>query len=63
MALERDYEAERLGRIDLLLVEAKQMVGKVALDRSVSERLRTRLGGEALKEWGLEWLTHPRRFP
>lgn len=36
MALERDYEAERLARIDLLLVEARQAVGKVALDHSVS---------------------------
>jgi hypothetical protein len=63
MALERDYEAERLGRIDLLLVEGTQPVGKVALDRSVSERLGTRWGGEALKEWDLEWLTHRRRFP
>jgi hypothetical protein len=64
MAPERDYQAERLARIDLLLVEARQTVGKMALDRSVSEslRLRTRLG-EALKELGLESSTHPRRLP
>jgi hypothetical protein len=62
MALERDYEAERLARIDLLLVEARQAVGKVPLDHSVSESVRTRLG-EALKELGLESLTPPRRLP
>jgi hypothetical protein len=61
MALDRDYEAERLARIDLLLVEARQAVGAVALDHSVSESVRTRLG-EALKELGLESLSPPRRL-
>jgi hypothetical protein len=62
MALERDYEAERLARIDLLLVEARQAVGTLALDHSVSESMRRRLG-EALKELGLESLSHARRLP
>jgi hypothetical protein len=57
MAPERDYQAERLARIELLIVEARQMVGRVALDRSVSESLRTRLG-EALKELGLKSSTN-----
>jgi hypothetical protein len=61
MALERDYETERLARIDLLLVEARQAVGKSALDHSVSESLRRRLG-EALKELGFESLLHARRL-
>jgi hypothetical protein len=52
MAPERDYNAERLARIELLMAEARQALATIALDPSASENLRARLN-EALEELGV----------
>jgi hypothetical protein len=52
MSPERDYNAERLARIELLMAEARQALATIALDPSASESLRARLN-EALEELGV----------
>jgi hypothetical protein len=52
MAPERDYNAERLARIELLMAEARQALATIHLDPSASECLRARLN-EALEELGV----------
>jgi hypothetical protein len=52
MAPERDYNAERLARIELLMAEARQALATIPLDPLASESLRARLN-EALEELGV----------